>query len=169
MEQHRARFSREVMIDPLNYLIYTPFGRLLKIPAASSRGDLKRKSANYPIQSAAGDITNLAMHRLERRFKALGMRTRCRLAIHDATYNDAPLEEVEVAKIITIDEMMRTKQLPWLGCIPLATELQVGPSLGELEEHPKITSVEWWDHIRKERVAKLSRPEQEIVNREVWA
>lgn len=113
-------------------VIVTPFGRELLIPKNTRYGEMKRITSNYPIQSSAGDITNQAATKVEKRLKREGLQSQLILQIHDALYIDTHPDEVGVASTILKEEMLDASQYEqWLGCT-LATEVLYGPTLGTL-------------------------------------
>jgi len=119
----------------INMVLLSPFGRELCIPAITSRAELRRLAPNYVTQSAAGDITNIVTTRVDRRLRSEKCETRVVLAIHDAIYTDGPKDEAHfVAEVIT-EEMLRTDGYEsWLQ-VPLATEIEMGPTLGDLRPY----------------------------------
>jgi len=124
----RPRFKAR---DIQKYVV-SPFGRELLIPMNCSKSDLRRYCANYPTQSAAGDITNKAAVRVDQELKKAGCDARLILTVHDSVVIDSPREEMDAVAAIVAREMMRTEEYKeWLRC-DLETDVIVGPSLGNL-------------------------------------
>jgi len=103
------------------------FGRVRRLPDIRS-GDTQvvaaaeRQSRNSPIQSAASDITNLALTRINKAFKREKMQARLLLQVHDEILSEAPLEEVHKAVEIVETEMLAP--VPGFNC-PLAVDAEV--------------------------------------------
>ena len=66
---------------------------------------------NSPIQGTAADIIKIAMIRVNERMKALGMKSRLILQVHDELLIEAWKEEAEQVKEILAEEMHRAAEL----------------------------------------------------------
>lgn len=116
-----------------NYVILSPFGRELRFPPDTPYKELKRLTCNYPPQSAAADITTDAIVRVEKRLHSDGFRSKVIHAIHDAGYVDTHVDELTEVCDIVQTEMTRTEMYSdWL-LTPLMSDLEVGPTWGDLE------------------------------------
>lgn len=107
--------------------IITSFGRIRHLPEARS-GDRKliaearRNARNSPIQGLASDVTNIALVRITRAFRARNINARLLLQVHDELLVEAHIDELERA-VATIEEQMLA---PIYGInIPLAIDLKV--------------------------------------------
>lgn len=81
----------------------TPFGRRRYLPELTSSKYMirqfgERVAMNMPIQGAAADIMKMAMVKVYRELKKLGLRSRLILQVHDELLIDAPEEEAETVK-----------------------------------------------------------------------
>jgi DNA polymerase-1 len=103
------------------------FGRVRRLPEINSNDPAlvaaaERQARNAPIQSAASDITNLALVRIDKAFSDVGMKARLLLQVHDEVLGEAPREEVLAAKEIVKQEM--EAPVPGIN-VPLKAEVEV--------------------------------------------
>ena len=78
---------------------------------------------NSPIQGTAADIIKIAMVRVTRRLSGEGLKSRLLLQVHDELLVEAPLEEVEKASRVLLEEMK--------GAAHLEVELEVDMHTGK--------------------------------------
>jgi len=103
------------------------FGRVRRLPDIRS-GDpqvvaaAERQARNSPIQSAASDITNLALTRINKAFKKENLQARLLLQVHDEILSEAPADEIHKAVEIVEREMLAP--IPGFNC-PLSVDAEV--------------------------------------------
>ena len=112
----------------------TALGRRRTLRDISSRNATARQSAerdaiNTPIQGTAADLVKVAMVKVDRAFKANGLKARMILQIHDELLFDVPRGEVDAVKEIAKREMEGAMDLG----VPL--EVSVGAGRNWLEAH----------------------------------
>ena len=112
----------------------TALGRRRTLRDISSRNATVRQSAerdaiNTPVQGTAADLIKIAMVKVDRAFKAAGLKTEMILQIHDELLFDTPRGEVEQVKEIVKREME--------GAMDLGVPLDVSVGVGDnwLEAH----------------------------------
>jgi len=112
----------------------TALGRRRTLRDISSRNATVRQAAerdaiNTPVQGTAADLIKVAMVKVDRAFKAAGLRTKMILQIHDELLFDTPRDEVERVKEIVKREME--------GALDLGVPLDVSVGVGDnwLEAH----------------------------------
>lgn len=96
---------------------------------AAVRGFAERNAINAPIQGSAADIIKLAMINLDREFKALGVRSKMLLQVHDELVFDLHKTELEQLKPIIKNHMSNAVSLT----VPL--EVEIGTGINWLEAH----------------------------------
>jgi DNA polymerase-1 len=96
---------------------------------ATARQAAERDAINTPIQGSAADLIKLAMVRVDRKLKELGMKTKMILQIHDELLFDVPVEEVDAAKAIVKDAMEGAMKFD----VPL--EVSIGTGKNWMEAH----------------------------------
>lgn len=107
--------------------VTTLYGRRRPIPELSSSNFMQRSfgervAMNSPIQGTAADIIKIAMIRVNQKLKALNMRSRLILQIHDELLVETHEEEIsEVSKIMQ-EEMQGAAELS----VPLEVEVKQG-------------------------------------------
>lgn len=89
---------------------------------AVQRGFAERNAINAPIQGSAADMIKIAMIKLHHRIKAENLKTKMILQVHDELLFDVPLDEIETATKIIIEEM--SKAIPM--SIPIDAEAGTG-------------------------------------------
>ena len=97
---------------------------------ASARNFAERNAVNMPIQGTSADMIKLAMVRIHRRIKELGLRSRMILQVHDELVFD--LYRPEEAQMRTLVEQEMKQALPLEGL-----DIDVGIDVGNnwLEAH----------------------------------
>ena len=112
----------------------TALGRRRTLRDISSRNATARQAAerdaiNTPVQGTAADLIKIAMVKVDRAFKAEGLRTKMILQIHDELLFDTPRDEVERVKEVVKREMEGAMDLG----VPL--DVSVGAGANWLEAH----------------------------------
>ncbi len=105
----------------------TMYGRRRPIPELSSSNFMtrsfgERAAMNSPVQGTAADIIKIAMIRVNRKLKELGLSSRLVLQIHDELIIETKKEELETVKKLLVDEMMHAAELK----VPLVVDANVG-------------------------------------------
>ena|SRR3990167_188279 len=115
------------------HAVISDFGRQWVLPATKAG---HRKWLNYPIQSAASDITLLALRAIDHELKARKMKSRLIGEVHDSILAESVKhEQQEVLRIIEhICENPETKPFRFTLKVPLRVELKTGYSWGDLTE-----------------------------------
>lgn len=103
MEQSKEEARKRGYVETL-------FGRRRYLPDINSRnatvrGFAERNAINAPIQGTAADIIKVAMIRIDRRFKAEGVRSKMILQVHDELNFSVLPEEKELVERIVMEEM----------------------------------------------------------------
>lgn len=93
------------------------------------KGHAERNAVNAPIQGSAADIIKLAMIRIDQELEVQKMKTQMLLQVHDELIFEAPIEELEVAKILIKTQMENVYKTQ----VPLLTEVGIGENW--LEAH----------------------------------
>ncbi len=114
--------------------VETLFGRRRYLPDINSknatvRALAERNAVNAPIQGTAADIIKIAMIRVDKRLRELGLASRMVLQIHDELVFEVPASEVETLRKIVVEEMENVMELS----IPLTVECNYGKNW--LEAH----------------------------------
>ncbi|NLZ94621.1 MAG: DNA polymerase I [Bacteroidales bacterium] len=114
--------------------VETVLGRKRFLPDINSRngivrGYAERNAINAPIQGSAADIIKVAMIRIFRRFEEEQLKSKMILQVHDELNFDVPMDELEVAKKIVMEEMENAYELS----VPLKTDCGNGENW--LEAH----------------------------------
>ena len=112
----------------------TALGRRRTLRDISSRNATARQAAerdaiNTPVQGTAADLIKIAMVKVDRAFRAAGLKAEMILQIHDELLFDTPRGEVERVKEIVKREME--------GAMDLGVPLEVSVGVGDnwLEAH----------------------------------
>lgn len=105
----------------------TMYGRRRPIPELSSSNFMtrsfgERAAMNSPVQGTAADIIKIAMIRVNRKLKELGLSSRLVLQIHDELIIETKKEELETVKRLLVEEMMHAADLK----VPLVVDANVG-------------------------------------------
>ncbi len=105
----------------------TVFGRRRPIPELTSGNFMNRSfgervAMNSPIQGTAADIIKIAMIRVNRRLKEMGVKSRLILQVHDELLVEAHRSEVEEVKKVLHDEMFHAAEMD----VPLMVEVNEG-------------------------------------------
>ncbi len=106
-----------------NGYVETLLGRKRFLPDINSRngivrGYAERNAINAPIQGSAADIIKVAMIRIFRRFEEEQLQSKMILQVHDELNFNVPMDELEVARKIVIEEMENAYKLS----VPLKTD-----------------------------------------------
>ena len=117
-----------------NGYVETLLGRKRFLPDINSRngivrGYAERNAINAPIQGSAADIIKVAMIRIFRRFEEEQLKSKMILQVHDELNFNVPMDELETAKKIVLEEMENAYKLN----VPLKTDCGNGESW--LEAH----------------------------------
>ena len=117
-----------------NGYVETVLGRKRFLPDINSRngivrGYAERNAINAPIQGSAADIIKVAMIRIFRRFEEKQLKSKMILQVHDELNFNVPMDELEIAKKIVLEEMENAYKLN----VPLKTDCGNGASW--LEAH----------------------------------
>lgn len=117
-----------------NGYVETLLGRKRFLPDINSRngivrGYAERNAINAPIQGSAADIIKVAMIRIFRRFEEEKLKSKMILQVHDELNFNVPMDELEVAKKIVVEEMENAYKLS----VPLKTDCEWGKNW--LEAH----------------------------------
>jgi DNA polymerase-1 len=113
--------------------VRTILGRRRYLRDIDSRNKVMREAAermaiNAPIQGSAADIIKLAMIRIDREFRELGMRARLVLQVHDELIAEAPDGEAGETEKIVRGAMTGAASLS----VPLTVALSRGKNWGEI-------------------------------------
>ena len=114
--------------------VETLLGRKRFLPDINSRngivrGFAERNAINAPIQGSAADIIKVAMIRIFKRFEEEQLKSKMILQVHDELNFNVPMDELEVAKKIVVEEMENAYKLS----VPLKTDCGNGKNW--LEAH----------------------------------
>ena len=89
----------------------------------------ERNAVNAPIQGSAADVIKLAMIKIDQKLTEQNLKTKMLLQVHDELLFEAPIDEVESAKILIKTEMENAFETK----VPLLVEVGVGDNW--LEAH----------------------------------
>ena len=89
----------------------------------------ERNAVNAPIQGSAADVIKLAMIKIDQKLTEQNLKTKMLLQVHDELLFEAPVDEVESAKILIKTEMENAFETK----VPLLVEVGVGDNW--LEAH----------------------------------
>ncbi len=114
--------------------VETIFGRkrfLADINSQNSivRGYAERNAINAPIQGSAADIIKIAMVNIQARLESESMKTKMTMQVHDELNFSVPVDEVEHAQKVVVEEMEKAIKLK----VPLIADCGVGANW--LEAH----------------------------------
>ncbi|MBR5436382.1 MAG: DNA polymerase I [Muribaculaceae bacterium] len=109
-------------------------GRKRMLPDINSRNAVvrsfaERNAVNAPIQGSAADIIKIAMIRIARDIRALGLRSKMILQVHDELVFNVYPAEMETLRRLVVSNMMEA----YKGRVPL--EVGVGTGANWLEAH----------------------------------
>lgn len=82
----------------------------------------KRVAMNTPIQGTAADLIKIAMIRVHRKLKALNLRSKLILTVHDELLIETHREEIDVVKTLLKEEMEQAGQFS----VPLHVDVHQG-------------------------------------------
>lgn len=119
-----------------NGYVKTAFGRIRHLPDIKSKdrgkvNEALRQAVNTPVQSAASDVTLLAVIELETLFKAEGFQSQIIGTIHDSILVDLVPDEVDIIPQI-VKDTMESMEYRWLT-VPLVADVEIGKTWGETE------------------------------------
>jgi DNA polymerase I-like protein with 3'-5' exonuclease and polymerase domains len=120
--------AQEIQIRRYGYQ-ETPFGRRRRyqeIDAAAIR-----QAYNFPIQSAAADITHTALIRLPKVYRAKGLSANPVLTVYDSIIIDTPKNEVLETLSLT-KQVMEYNSFPWV-VVPIVADFKVGKTWGAMK------------------------------------
>lgn len=112
----------------------TLFGRKRNLPdIKSSNRQIKamaeRVAINSPIQGTAADIIKLAMINIQDLIHSRGLQSRMILQVHDELIFDVVPEEVEIMKVLVVEQMEGAVKLT----VPLKVEMGLGNNWYDLK------------------------------------
>lgn len=112
----------------------TLFGRRRYLPELKSdnfriRQMGERMALNAPVQGTAADIIKAAMIRLDEELLSRGMTSTLLLQIHDELVLEAPPDELEDLRTLTVSTMEGVAELD----VPLRVDVGVGSNLAEVK------------------------------------
>lgn len=117
--------------------VVTPFGRRIPIeynPSdEESVASAKRHATNYPVQSTAGELTNLTSVYLIQAIKDAGLDASLRLNVHDALISEVRDDQVEKYKEVAQNAILAVSDRLKFRAYLLAS-FHKGKSLGEQED-----------------------------------
>jgi len=130
---------KEFMSNQINYarengFVKTIVGRKRFLNDINSRNGMIRSSAernavNTPVQGSAADIIKISMIKIFNDLNKNSMKTKLILQVHDELIFEAPLDEIDEAKKIIIENMENAYKLE----VPLTVDIGVGKNW--LEAH----------------------------------
>ena len=114
--------------------VETLFGRRRYLPDinaknATARSLAERNAVNAPIQGTSADIIKIAMTETDREIRAMGLKSKMVLQIHDELVFDAAADEIETLRGLVMEKMQNVIKLS----IPLTVECNYGKNW--LEAH----------------------------------
>lgn len=118
--------NEQIMAARKNGYVETILGRKRYLKDINSanfvvKGHAERNAINAPIQGSAADIIKLAMININRELENQKMETKMLLQVHDELIFEAPIYEIETAKILIKTQM----ETAYATQVPLLTEVGV--------------------------------------------
>jgi DNA polymerase I-like protein with 3'-5' exonuclease and polymerase domains len=110
------------------------FGRVRRL--FGSDQDILKQALNNPNQSAAAHIMNMATIRAHRRKCELGLKSRLQIQIYDDMRWLVPESELHILIPLVVEEMERPLEMHGVTRV-FPTDIELGPSWGELKHIPK--------------------------------
>jgi DNA polymerase-1 len=95
------------------------------------RGFAERNAINSPIQGSAADMVKMAMIRIHREMRRLGLKSRMIMQVHDELVFDVCIDETETMRSLVLDNMAGALPLP--NNVPVLAEAGFGQNW--LEAH----------------------------------
>lgn len=126
-----------------NKYVKTLTGRVRHLPTIDSidrsiANEAERQAVNAPIQSTGSDCTLQALIQINKWLKETGKKSRIIITVHDSIVVDAHKSEaIEVAKKIkhVMEHLAEYNDYyKFLGDVPIVSEMEIGPSYGEMYE-----------------------------------
>jgi len=113
----------------------TLFGRRRYLPELKSDNYRihqmgERMALNAPVQGTAADIIKRAMIELDAAIRERGMRSTLLLQVHDELVLEAPPEELDELKELTVEVMEGVAEL----AVPLVVDIGIGKNLAEVKD-----------------------------------
>ncbi|MDO8674295.1 MAG: DNA polymerase I, partial [Dehalococcoidia bacterium] len=99
-------------------------------PNAQIRQAAERMAINMPVQGTAADIIKIAMVRLYEKLRALGLRSKMLLQVHDELVLEMPADEVAVVAALVRETMEAAFPISVL----LKVDVGIGPNWNEMKE-----------------------------------
>src|SRR5690606_37238969 len=84
-----------------------------------------------PVQGTAADIIKRAMIELDAAIRERGMRSTLLLQVHDELVLEAPPEELDELKELTVEVMEGVAEL----AVPLVVDIGIGKNLAEVKDY----------------------------------
>ena len=140
IDQYFTRYSRvKAFLDEQiahaheNGYVLTLLGRKRMLSEIRSsnpaiRANAERMAMNSPIQGTASDLIKVAMVKLHRELKQLGLNSKMLLQVHDELVLECPISEVEQVKKLVTTVMENAITLK----VPLVVNVGVGRNWAEL-------------------------------------
>jgi len=100
----------------------------LKSPSRTVRSFGERVALNTPVQGTSSDIIKLAMLRVDRKIRELGLQSRMLLQVHDELIFETPEGELSRLADMVREEMEHAVSLR----VPLTVDVEAGPNWYEL-------------------------------------
>ena len=118
--------NEQIMTARKNGYVETILGRKRYLKDINSanfvvKGHAERNAINAPIQGSAADIIKLAMINIDRELENQKMETKMLLQVHDELIFEAPIDEIEAAKILIKTQM----ETAYATHVPLLTEVGI--------------------------------------------
>ncbi len=99
----------------------------LNVRNKNEQANAARMAVNTPVQGTAADLIKIAMVRLHREMRRLGVRARMVLQVHDELVFSVPREEVDAFEPVVREIMENALPLQ----VPLVVDVQVGKDWSE--------------------------------------
>ncbi len=93
------------------------------------RGYAERNAINAPIQGSAADIIKIAMIKIQSKIDQEKLKTKMTMQVHDELNFSVPLDEIEIAKKVVVEEMEKAIKMQ----VPLIADCGIG--INWLEAH----------------------------------
>lgn len=163
-----AWMKRTVEDAKKNKFVTSVFGRIRWLPGIDSpdyktRLEAEHQAVNFPIQSAASDITQIAGARARKEITRLGLKSRPIMTTHDENMYHTPIEEVEAMSKIAHESMEAF--VPELG-IFMKAKLEIFErwKIDEVEEAEDTIREKLQDDVLVPDESEEDESEKEAVN-----
>jgi DNA polymerase-1 len=116
----------------------TPMGRVRRwrLITPDKKNAIKNQAVNFPIQSLASDICLHALIRLNKMLPAMGL-GHVLFTVHDSLVFEVPEDRLHEAIEVIEREMVKS---PFPTHIQLFVDIEVGPTLGEVEKYERLAA-----------------------------